>query len=376
MCPWMCPVVEDWVIDAFGARWSLDTAALAAPARARLHELWARCRVAGASADDDDVLPFPVSTGDPYAVSRAVTLASLRRRRGSAVLLHAVGLSEGDRAVALVGASGAGKSTAALTLGRHFGYVSDETVAVEPDGRVSPYPKPVSVVTDPSAPWDKHELSPDELDLREVAGPAHLTALVVLERDPAHEVPELVEVPLVDGLLAVIAQSSSLPLVERPLHRLAELASGSGGPFVLRYREIADCVEIVRGLLDGMTDRERERAPWTSTPGASPVPDTSPVPGSPLPPRATDTPVDSRFERTPWVDAVHGEGGTLVLVGHTQIRLGPVGEVVWRMADRPVALARARSAVVRELGGHPEADALVAEGVASMLASGVLRLSR
>ena len=52
---------------------------------------------------------------------------------------------------------------------------------------------------------------------------------------------------------------------------LAGLISGSGGPFVLRYREIGDCVDIVRDLLEGSTDRER--APWTSTPGASLSPD-------------------------------------------------------------------------------------------------------
>ena len=82
-----------------------------------------------------------------------------------------------------------------------------------------------------------------------MTGTAYLRAVVVLDRDPAHEVPELVEVPLIDGLLAVIAQSSSLPLLDRPLHRLAELCSGSGGPFVLRYREIGDCVGIVHDLL-------------------------------------------------------------------------------------------------------------------------------
>jgi len=366
----MCAVTGDWVIDAFGARWSLDTVALPRPERDRLHELWGRCRVQGAAAGDDGVLPFPVSTSDPYAVSRAVTLASLRRRRGSAVLLHAVGLSEGERAVALVGASGAGKSTAAMTLGRHFGYLSDETVAVESDGRVTPYPKPVSVVTDPATPREKHELSPDELGLREVTGTAYLHGLVVLERDPAHEVPELVELPLVDALLAAIAQSSSLPLLERPLRRLAGLASTSGGPYVLRYREIGDCVDIVRGLLDGTTERERAcpREPWTSTPG----PSSTSVPNSPIPPLGTDTPV----VRAPWVDAVHGEGGTLVLVGDTQVRLGPVGEVVWRLADRPVTVSEATAAVVRVLGAHPEADALVAEGIDTMLGSGVLRVSR
>ena len=351
------------MVDAFGARWALDTRALTAREADRLHLLWGRCRVPGGSAGNHGVLPFPVSTGDPYAVSRALTLASLRRRRGSAVLLHAVGLARGERAVALVGASGAGKSTAALTLGRHLGYLSDETVAVEPDGRVSPYPKPVSVVTDPSSPWDKQEFSPDELGLREVTRTAYLQGLVVLERDPAHMVPELVQLPLVDAMLAVVAQSSSLPLLERPLHRLAELASASGGPYVLRYREIGDCLDLVSALLE--SGFGGAPAPWTSTPGSPLVQD------PPLPP----LPTGARVQRAPWVDAVHGQGGSVVLLGHTQVRLGPVGEAVWQRALEPATTAQATAAVVEVLGAHPDADALVEQGVAAMLESGVLRVS-
>ncbi len=239
---------EDCVVDAFGARWSFDTDALRAVDAERLRVLWERCRVRGAGADDVGVEPFVVTDSDPYAVSRAITLASLERRRGSAVLLHAAGLSRGERAIALVGPSGAGKSTASRVLGQHFGYLTDETVAIEADGRVAPYPKPLSIITDPAAPWDKGEWSPDELGLRKASEPAYLTGLVVLERDPARTVPELVELPLIDALLAVIAQSSSLPVLDRPLHRLAEVASGSGGPYLLRYSEIGDCIDLLAAL--------------------------------------------------------------------------------------------------------------------------------
>lgn len=352
---------EDYVIDAFGALWSLDTSAIDADARERLHVLWARCRVPGGAATDAGVEPFVVEGSDAYAVSRALTLASLRRRRGSAVLLHAAGLSRGDRAIALVGQSGAGKSTASRVLGQHFGYLSDETVAVEPDGRVAPYPKPVSVITDPSAPWEKGEWSPDELGLRKPSEPAYLTGLVVLERDPARDAPELVELPLIDALLAVIAQSSSLPALDRPLHRLAEVVSGSGGPYLLRYNEIRDCVDLLSTLLDA--DPEAVRHPWTSTPG--PVP----VPNSPSPPFGTDTPM----VRAPWRDAVHGEGGTLVLLGETPSRLGPVGEVLWHVAAAPVTREAAYAAVVADLGPHPEARQAVDDGVTTLLDLGLLR---
>ncbi|MFC7490420.1 MULTISPECIES: hypothetical protein [unclassified Knoellia] len=353
---------EDYVVDAFGARWSLDTGALGAEERERLHLLWARCRVLGARAEDAGVAPFVVTDGSPYAVSRALTLASLKRRRGSAVLLHAAGLSRGERAIALVGPSGAGKSTASRVLGTHFGYLSDETVAVEADGRVAAYPKPVSVVTDPEAPWDKGEWSPDELGLRKSSDPAYLTAVVVLERDPTRTVPELAPLTLIDALLAVIAQSSSLPALDRPLHRLAEVVSGSGGPFLLRYSEISDCFDVVGTLLDGNT--ETKRRPWTSTPS----------PGVQLGELGTDTP-EGTVVRAPWRDAVTGEGGTLVLVDETPVRLGPVGEVLWRTAETPTTRDAAYAAVVAELGEHPDAGRAVHDGIASLVELGLLRVS-
>jgi len=351
----------DPVVDAFGARWALDTTALDPAARERLDRLWVRCRVPGVGSSAAGVEPFVVTDPDPYAVSRAITLASLHRRRGTAVLLHAAGLESQGRAVALVGASGAGKSTAALVLGREFGYLSDETVAVEPDGSVSPYPKPVSVVTDPSAPWDKHEESPEDLGLREVSGTAYLQAVVVLERDPAREVPELAPLPLVDAALAVVAQSSSLPLLDRPLHRLAGLLSRSGGPYVLRYGEIADCADLMQALL---LDRERPpREPWTTTPG----PTTHAGTATPSPP--------GTLTRAPWRDALHGEGGSVVLVGKDVVRLGPVGEVVWTTAAEGIGVDEAVQTVVTALGAHPDAERLVRDGIDDLLRTGVL-LSR
>jgi len=351
-------VGTDYVIDAFGALWSLDTSTLTINESERLQVLWRRCRVPGAEAGDAGVEPFVVRTGDPYAVSRAITLASLRRRRGSTLLLHAAGLSLGVRAIALVGRSGAGKSTASRVLGRNFGYLSDETVAIEDDGRVAPYPKPVSVIADPATPWVKTEWSPDELELRTASEPAYLAGCVLLERDPAHEVPQLATLPLLDALLAVIAQSSSLTMLDRPLHRLAEAVSGSGGPYVLRYTEIEDCVELLSALVEGRIGGNRE--PWTSI--APP-----PVAGTGLRP-TPDRPV----MRAPWRDAVHGEGGTLVLVGETPVLLGPVGEAIWHRAHEPISLAQVRSAVVAQLGEHPDADATIDTGIEAMRASGVL----
>ena len=57
------------VIDAFGARWTLDVSGLDGRAQ---------------QTADPDV---------PYLVSRSLTIASIRRRSGSCVMLHAAGLA-------------------------------------------------------------------------------------------------------------------------------------------------------------------------------------------------------------------------------------------------------------------------------------------
>lgn len=371
-------MTPDFVIDAFGARWSLVTDGLDSAERDRLHVLWEACRVPSARAGDEGVEPFSVTDPDPYAVSRAITLASIRRRRGSAVMLHAAGLSHGSRAIALVGPSGTGKSTAARALGQHFGYLTDETFTVEDDDRVSPYPKPVSMVTDPSQPWAKVEASPAELGLREASDPAYLHAVVVLERDPAHATPELVPLSVVDAVLAVIKESSSQPLLERPLHRLAGLVSSAGGPYLLRYSEIGQCVELLRDLFEIPDGVEGER--WTSTPGPADAPaDVDPADATPEGDFALPTPdaLDGRtlVERGPWRDAVHGKSDSVVLIEHTPVRLGPVGEVIWHAADTPVSVGDALTTVVENFGDHPDAEALVTQGVSDMLRSGVLRIT-
>ena len=370
---------EDYVIDAFGAAWFLDTHGLAPEARERLQTLWGRCRVAGARAGDPGVEPFVASSAVPYRrVSghhHGLAPAPTRRRRpASRSRVHAWPTGDGPRRTVR-----GGKSTAALILGRHFGYLSDETVAIEVDGRISPYPKPVSVITKPDAPWDKHESSPDELCLIEADGTAHLEVMVVLERDPDVDAPELTQLPLADALLAIIVQSSSLPTLDQPLRRLAELASRSGGPYLLRYSEISECVELLGDLLS--TPPVQAGTSWTSVPGPAQAaaraageshrisPASTPDYGPPDP----DLRDDTLLTRAPWIDAVQGEGGTIVLIDHTCIRLGPVGEVVWHTVGDGVALRDVHGAVVEALGPHPDSASIVSGGVSSMIASGVIK---
>ncbi|MGD3860664.1 hypothetical protein QT580_22560, partial [Xanthomonas citri pv. citri] len=140
------------------------------------------------------------------SLTTAVTLAGIERHRGRSLMFHAAGLADpvtGGTAV-LVAASGTGKTTAARRLGHDLGYVSDETVCVDAaDLGIAPYPKPLSVVRGPGEP--KEQVSPDDLGLRPLRGPAALRALLLLERDPAQEHPHVTDpLPLVTALATLV----------------------------------------------------------------------------------------------------------------------------------------------------------------------------
>ena len=104
------------------------------------------------------------------AVTSEVTVAAILERAGELTMLHACGVADQNGAViALVAKSGTGKTTASSQLARTFGYITDETVAIRPDGTVVPYPKPLSVKqATPGAA--KLQVGPDELGLKPRAG--------------------------------------------------------------------------------------------------------------------------------------------------------------------------------------------------------------
>ncbi|MDA4829615.1 hypothetical protein PE182_11000, partial [Kocuria rhizophila] len=196
----------------------------------------------------------PAGCADPAvameSLTTAVTLAGIERHRGRSLMFHAAGLADpvtGGTAV-LVAASGTGKTTAARRLGRDLGYVSDETVCVDPaDLGIAPYPKPLSVVRGPGEP--KEQVSPDDLGLHPLRGPAALRALLLLERDPAQEHPHVTDpLPLVTALATLVPNISALPALPRPLRTLVRAIDACGGVRAVRYREIDDVAAHVHRL--------------------------------------------------------------------------------------------------------------------------------
>ena len=372
------------VIDAFGARWTLDVSGLDDDLADELLHLWDRALVEPGA--DGDQPPFVVrrtqkgwvevdgteqQTDDPdlpYLVSRSLTVASIRRRSGSCVMLHAAGLATDDGGtVALVAGSGTGKTTAGRLLGRSLGYVSDETVTVEHDLSVRPYPKPLSIVVDPEMPTSKHERSPDDLGLLRAAPTLRLSAVAVLERRDDAQVPTLEPIGLVEAMGIVLPQSSALPSLDRPLDRLARVLATGHGPYRLSYRDIDDCVDLVSDLAHARGEGAAlDDVTWTWFDGTEHEGEATPVP--------EDFGPSTRVRRTGFRDAIASDGVVLVMRERTPVTLPGLAATIWLAAGGPCAVADLVSAATAQLGPHPGSDQIVLDTVRMLITDEVLHV--
>lgn len=165
-------------------------------------------------------------------LSPTVTLAVIEEQAGQLVMLHACAVADpaSGRTVALVGPSGAGKTTAAMRLGEQFGYVTDETLGVLPDGRVVAYPKPLSVLRSHDGSGLKDQVSPVDLGLLPIPDETHLVKILMLDRRPeAPRTPQLADVPTLLAMTELSPQISFLTRLDRPLHRLGDHLRDTGG---------------------------------------------------------------------------------------------------------------------------------------------------
>ncbi|WP_372733642.1 hypothetical protein [Nocardioides sp.] len=195
-----------------------------------------------------------ISGGDPDLLMAhltwAVTAEAIGRQAGNAVMLHAAAVADPEtgRAVALIGPSGTGKTTAARHLATRFGYVTDETVAVLQDLSIVPFAKPLSVIED--SPDRKRQVPPEELALLAAPADCRLVGVLLLERDGSATA-TLESVSTVAALSLLAPHTSYLAELEAPLHRFADVLEAAGGLRVVRYAEADDLTPIVAEMLSG-----------------------------------------------------------------------------------------------------------------------------
>ena len=352
--------VQPLMLDAFGVLVAV------LPPDARTRRRWARqwsralsasaAERADATVDAEHVGAEVSLDAVDYSLTTRVTLAALEHVGASRLSLHAAGLADAEgRVLALVAASGTGKTTAARILGTTLGYLSDETVSVGADLDVRPYPKPLSVVTALDSPGHKSQHSPDELGLlRPVSTGTTLHRLVVLDRAAGHEEHGLEPLSIAEAIPLVLPQTSYMTSFEQPLLALTHVLQVGGGPWMLRY---ADITEHVTDLHQLLADPDDPPETFTHHPGCA----------------ALSEGLDGSFARAPWHDAVEFEDAVVVLVDETAYNLDHLGATVWLALDKPADLAWLVAAAEHRHGEHPDSPRLIGDAIGVLVEAGLVR---
>lgn len=286
-------------------------------------------------------------------LSTHVTLAALDALRGSRLLLHAAGVAAPDgRVFALVGPSGRGKTTAARHLGRRFGYVSDESVAVDAALTVWPYRKPLSVIVD-GRPI-KEQIAPSDLGLLPLPpSPLRLVGITLLERTPEADGPSISPVDLVDAICEMTPQISYLPELPSPLQYVARIIDRVGAVTRLVYRDASELPAVVADMFVGSPPSTQH---WATPPDA--------VPGGPWRCAAVE-------------DAILVEGRACILREGVVTALDHRGCLVWTMCLQGADTREITDAAVDAFGepAGGDAEALIAETIDELITHGLLERS-
>ncbi len=248
------------VLDLLGRRVRVDAGGH--PATAQVEALWSRCRPAHdpTVATHDPHLEEPPSvislsrTDRPLAPQQTIELRDALREAavGAAedrllLLRTAAVATPGGAVLGLVAPTAELRATSAAELSRRgFGYVTDELLALDESFDVLAFPEPLA--------FDRPEedvpmlAGPDALGMRPSAHALHLSAMVMLERDPRQRKPQLVPVPREHDvrLLEPTVVSAPASWAETALPDLVDEVDGL---WVLKYAEIHLAAPLLAELL-------------------------------------------------------------------------------------------------------------------------------
>ncbi len=327
------------------------------PTRDRLAHQWSRAIVAPDRPATAEVGVVQDSSGSEdaqdYTLTTRVTVAALNATAGQRINLHAGGVADEEgRLLALVAPSGIGKTTATMTLAKRLGYVSDETVSIAPDGTVAPHAKPLSIVVDRERPYEKAQVSPDDLGLLPTPAAARISRLVLLDR--GGQGPRgLAHLGRADALLLLTEQSSSLARLPRPLRTVLDLVDACEGVWQLTYDDIDDHLDELVGLLSGVPD--------------------DPYPDQELVWHEGSDRLQLEFDgegplvaRLPWCDAAEIDGDLVILTSERAWRLSDLTATVWLSLTEPRTIEELTGEAVRIHGEHDEAQSRIREVVSTL----------
>jgi len=345
-------MTADLVVDVLGLRVLIEPGdALDAAQHERLRAAWSGAISADAATTPDLTVSFNAEASFDQGMEQLtvdVTLAALEALRGRALMFHAAGVADAEgRVVAFVGPSGRGKTTLSRALGRRFGYVSDETVAADESRSVHPYRKPLSVVR---KDLPKEQVSPVDAGLLPVpAVPLRLDGLVLIDRDPELDAPQLSTVPLAEALPELVTQMSYLRDHPAPLQSIARLCDAVGGVRMLRYPD----AETVPAIMPEILGAEPAASEW-----------------HPLALPAASGPYGVAQAR----DAIRSDDYLIVMVESELKVLDGIAPVIWQAAADGADLDGIIAAVLDAHGEPPTGAArqIVEDAVDELVVAGVL----
>jgi hypothetical protein len=181
--------------------------------------------------------------------TQAITGALISAQRGNLLMFHAGAASHPSTgaSVVYVAPGGTGKTTLSRVLGAQYGYLTDECVGLDEENRIYPYPKPLSLRVPGLV--TKQETSPTAFGLVGAHPDPRLRTLVLLNREPGAVTPRAERLGLVDAMVALAPQTSSLSSLNKGLHRMADLIDSVGGVVRWDYAEADDLTpHIAAGL--------------------------------------------------------------------------------------------------------------------------------